>query len=103
MVENIFKHGNLTEKNHGAIVKIYNQDGMLFIETDNLINNQIRPGGNHKGISNTEQRLKYAYGEDIVFSYKATESNHFIVRLGIPADLLMPPVSPLKALPGIDK
>ncbi|TFF37029.1 hypothetical protein E2R66_13155 [Mucilaginibacter psychrotolerans] len=103
MVENIFKHGNLTEKNHGAIVKIYNQDGMLFIETDNLINNQIRPAGNHKGISNTEQRLKYAYGEDIVFSYKATESNHFIVRLGIPADLLMPPVSPLKALPGIDK
>lgn len=103
MVENIFKHGNLTEKDHDALVSIYIKGGIFIIETDNLINNQVRPGGNHKGLSNTEQRLKYAYGENILFTNKATERNHFIVRLEIPVDLLLPPVLPSKASPDTGK
>lgn len=94
MVENVFKHGNLTEKEHDAYVHIYIKNGTLFIETDNLINNQRWPGGNNKGLNNTERRLKYTYGEEIIFNCKTNDLNHFIVVLGIPLDLLKSPGEP---------
>lgn len=91
MVENIFKHGNLTEQGHNAVVRIYLKDGALFIETDNLIDNKKKDAGNHKGLSNIQQRLKYAYGDDIIFDYHADEANHFKVQLGIPFSHLKVP------------
>ena len=84
MVENIFKHGNLTEPGHDALVRIYLKDGTLFIETDNLIDNKKKDAGNHMGLSNIQHRLKYAYGDGITFNYHADETNHFKVQLGIP-------------------
>ena len=67
VVENIFKHGNLNEKGHDALVGIYIRDKIFIIETDNLINNQVRPGGNHKGLSNTETKVKICLWRKIHF------------------------------------
>jgi sensor histidine kinase YesM len=91
MVENIFKHGNLTERGHNALVSIYLEDGALFIETDNLIDNKKKVAGNHMGLSNIQHRLKYAYGNDIIFNYHTDGTNHFKVQLGIPFSQLKGP------------
>lgn len=91
MVENIFKHGNLTEHGHNALVHIYLENGALIIETDNLIDNKKKATGNHMGLSNIQHRLKYAYGDDITFNYYVDETNHFKVQLGIPFSQLKAP------------
>jgi two-component system LytT family sensor kinase len=102
MVENIFKHGNLTEHGHDALVHIYLKDGALFIETNNLIDNKKKAAGNHMGLSNIQHRLKYAYGDNITFNYHADESNHFKVQLGIPFSKLKGPGESLGLSTGND-
>ena len=98
IVENIFKHGNLNEGGQAALVQIYLNNETFFIETDNLINYRSLGTGNHKGLSNTEQRLKYAYGDNIIFSYHSDESNHFKLLLGIPLKQLKYPGESSKLL-----
>lgn len=88
MVENIFKHGNLSQPEHEVIVRIHLNSNTFFIETDNLINNHTPTARNHKGLRNIEKRLKYAYGNTITFSYNTDDSNHFKVLLGIPLEQL---------------
>jgi two-component system LytT family sensor kinase len=98
LVENIFKHGNLTERGHDASIHIYVNNETFYIETDNLINRRANGSGNHKGLSNTEQRLKYTYGDNITFSYYSDESSHFKVQLSIPLKQLKYPGGPSKLL-----
>ena len=88
LVENIFKHGNLGEPEHEAIVNIYTTTDTFFIETDNLINNRLARTSNHKGLGNIEQRLKFAYGEAVQFNYHADGSGSFRVLVGIPLEQL---------------
>ncbi|MDB5086737.1 MAG: Histidine kinase [Mucilaginibacter sp.] len=102
IVENIFKHGNLTEDGHNALVHVYLKNETFFIETDNLINLRTKGAGNNKGMSNTEQRLKYAYGDNILFNYYSDESSHFKVQLSIPLKQLKYPGEPLIFLPDTD-
>ena len=98
LVENIFKHGNLTEAGHDAVVRIYVNNETFYIETDNLINGGAYGSGSHKGLSNTEQRLKYTYGDNITFIYYSDESNHFKVQLSFPLKQLKYPGDPSKLL-----
>lgn len=102
MVENIFKHGNLTEHGHNALVHIYLKDGALFIDTDNLIDNKKKAAGNHMGLSNIQHRLKYAYGDEITFNYHVDENNHFKVQLGISLSQLKAPGESLGLSTGND-
>ncbi|MBK0380073.1 sensor histidine kinase [Mucilaginibacter segetis] len=98
LVENIFKHGNLTDKGQDAVIQVYLKNETFYIETDNVIDQKMRSAGNHKGLNNTEQRLKFAYGENILFDYSSTESSHFKVLLSIPLKQLKYPGETLKPL-----
>lgn len=102
LVENIFKHGNLMERGHDALVRIYLKNETLLIETDNLINNKTAVAGNHKGLSNILQRLKYAYGDNIIFAYHSDKANHFKVHLSIPLEQLKAPGESLGLSTGND-
>jgi two-component system LytT family sensor kinase len=87
LVENIFKHGNLSQPEYEAIVKIYLSDDHFIIETDNLVNHSSKPGS-QTGLTNISERLKYAYGDEVKFAHRTDERNHFVVFLAIPVELL---------------
>jgi len=87
LVENIFKHGNLSQPEYEAIVKIYLSDDHFIVETDNLVNHTSKPGS-QTGLTNISERLKYAYGNEVKFTYRTDVRNHFVVFLAIPVELL---------------
>lgn len=71
MIENLFKHGNLSESEHPAIVRISCSDGFLIAETINLMNEEFIKGSKSfgTGLINVQMRLKETYGDDFVFKY----------------------------------
>lgn len=91
LVENIFKHGNLSESGHEASIKIFTANGDLCLTTDNLSSAQVSQDSRHTGLFNTEQRLRFAYGDDFTFRYTLEETNHFKVFLSIPLQQLKSP------------
>jgi len=84
LVENIFKHANLTQPEHEAFVNIDLRDGLLIMETDNLINTPHKIFQTQTGLKNTEKRLKYAYGDQVYFAYSKDNLNHFKLEIRIP-------------------
>ncbi|QNL50832.1 sensor histidine kinase [Olivibacter sp. SDN3] len=88
LVENIFKHGNLSLKHHPAIIKVYMLDAKLYIETDNLINAIHNKTGFSKGLENIEKRLKNAYGNAATFEHEADARNHFKTQVMINVETL---------------
>jgi hypothetical protein len=103
LVENIFKHGNLSLQNHIASIKIYIHEAALHIETDNLINAIHNASGLSKGLENIEKRLYHTYHEDASFQYATTSNNHFKTYIKIKLERLNGSISPLKISEGIGK
>ncbi|WP_413667671.1 sensor histidine kinase [Mucilaginibacter sp. Mucisp86] len=92
LVENIFKHGNLTEPGHESLVNIFIEDGIFHIDTDNLINNSGPKPGTQTGLINIKKRLVYAYGNLVDFKYYLDETDkHFKLSLAIPVSALKTP------------
>jgi two-component system, LytTR family, sensor kinase len=100
LVENIFKHGNLSLMSHSASIKIYTTGIFLHIETDNLINAIHNASGLSKGLENIEKRLYHTYREAASFQYTTTAHNHFKTYIKIKLELLNSTVSPLKVSEG---
>jgi two-component system LytT family sensor kinase len=84
LVENIFKHGNLLNDNHPAILKIGVKEGLLTYLSSNLV------GSGHitteqesgTGLRNIKSRLNAYYPEKHEFSY-GLNKNVFDVNLKI--------------------
>ncbi|KQC00587.1 hypothetical protein [Pedobacter sp. Hv1] len=91
LVENIFKHGNITTEGHGAQITLTVVEDVFYMETENLISRNISKISNNAGISNIENRLRYAYGNDLTFTYGQIEDNHFKVSISIPITALSVP------------
>lgn len=87
LAENIFKHGNLTQEDNFAELKIFLDNDTLKIYSDNLISSQ-KHISHQTGLKNIEKRLKYAYGNDITFQHQVDSSNHFRMRIAIPLETL---------------
>lgn len=87
LVENIFKHGNLTTPGHSAEITLAVLDDTLYLSTENLIGRASKLS-NNAGLANIEKRLRYAYGPSLSFSYGAEANNHFRVDIGIPLSAL---------------
>ncbi|MEH6304481.1 sensor histidine kinase [Olivibacter sp. CPCC 100613] len=83
LVENIFKHGNLSLINHRGLLKVYIRNDRLFIETENLVNEIHNTSGLSKGLENIAKRLQYSYGDQAGFTYVKTPKNHFNTRVEI--------------------
>ncbi len=88
LVENIFKHGNLTTEGHEAQITLAIVEDVFYMETENLISRNISKISNNAGIANIENRLRYAYGENLSFTYGQTEDNHFKVSISMPMTAL---------------
>lgn len=84
LLENMFKHGNLSEESDPGILKIFTLENNLIIETVNLINTGLNDFGNHTGIQNIQQRLQLTYGNEGSMVVSQTD-HHFLTRIKVPA------------------
>jgi sensor histidine kinase YesM len=83
LVENIFKHGDLSEPNDMALISVSVKNKVLYIKTDNLINQNKSLNSNYSGLKNIKERLHYAYGDQANFTYTTDNRNHFLIDLTI--------------------
>lgn len=91
LVENIFKHGDISKDDDVAFVNLKIEKDYLIIQTTNLINSNKIENSNHSGLSNIQKRLNYAYGNEASFQYQ-TVNQHFKVNIQIPVKLLKGPI-----------
>jgi sensor histidine kinase YesM len=100
LTENIFKHGSL-QNGQEAIMELYIEDGSFVITTDNISNRMQQNTSHHTGLVNIEQRLKYAYGDDIYFHHHQDDDGHFRLTIKVPLRLLKGAAAPSPVLTGI--
>ncbi|WP_316748431.1 sensor histidine kinase [Pedobacter gandavensis] len=82
LAENMFKHGDLLQEAHPAYLRLTYREGLLEVETNNLISkNQMHPS-HHIGLDNVKKRLKAAYGTHATLQTAVVEE-HFIVSMEI--------------------
>jgi len=81
LIENVFQHGDLNNKQKQPLIKISVSDGVLVLMTRNLIRSDRRPG-NGVGLANTYKRLELSYPNNFIFEY-FTEQNIFHLKLQI--------------------
>lgn len=72
LVENAFKHGNMTNPNHPFIIKINVYADCIDFFSSNLKNKKKRFESNHIGLSNMRQRMDRAY-EKYTFDINNTD------------------------------
>ncbi|WP_316765955.1 sensor histidine kinase [Pedobacter frigiditerrae] len=87
LVENIFKHGDISNADDIAFVNLEIKNDLLIIQTVNLINHNTIKDSNNSGLNNTQKRLNYAYGDEIIFKHEVI-NKHFKVDIKIPIRLL---------------
>ncbi|WP_182953069.1 sensor histidine kinase [Pedobacter gandavensis] len=82
LTENMFKHGDLLQEAHPAYLNLKYEEGVLRVETKNLINkNQLHPS-HHIGLDNIKKRLKAAYGDHAAL-HTSKQDEQFILSLEI--------------------
>lgn len=62
-VENVFKHGDLTDESHPGIIQIDYKDHALLLYTNNKKNKSLHLHRQGSGIENARTRLKNYYGD----------------------------------------
>jgi len=85
LVENIFKHGNISHSTQQAIIKITYEGDKLNISTINMINDNKgkQTESHHVGIDNVGKRLSSFYGNDYIFRYYKDPLNRFITEIDV--------------------
>ncbi|MNK41551.1 Sensor histidine kinase YehU [compost metagenome] len=85
LVENIFKHGNVSHSTQPAQIKIVYQNNNLNITTINMINDNKgkQTESHHVGIENIAKRLNNFYGEDYIFRYYKDPLNRYITEIDV--------------------
>jgi len=84
LTENMFKHGNLLDKEIGALIAVYPDDDFLYIKTRNKINLGQAQSKSKKGLLNIQERLLYAYGKNVRFEFGETSSGLFETMVRLP-------------------
>ncbi|TDO22352.1 sensor histidine kinase [Pedobacter duraquae] len=88
LVENIFKHGYLGSTGlEIATIHVGIIDGRLHIRTRNAINEVNSRPGMGTGLKNVSNRLLFAYGKNVTYSYARLGTN-FHVEVSVPISLL---------------
>lgn len=82
LVENIFKHGNVSHSTQPAIIKIDYSLNTLMINTINMINDvRGKQESHHVGLENVANRLKNFYKDDYVFKYYTDPLNRYVTEI----------------------
>ncbi|RZJ92606.1 MAG: histidine kinase [Chryseobacterium sp.] len=84
ITENVLKHGDFSNRDHGACIRLYTDRENFYIESTNRTGNHSRSISSGKGIKNIHQRLIYAYGTDIVFQSNTDLLNQYSLNIRIP-------------------
>ncbi|MDY0903600.1 sensor histidine kinase [Pedobacter sp. CFBP9032] len=84
LVENIFKHGNVTHSTQPAVVKIDYKQNTLNISTINMVNDgRGKHESHHVGLENVANRLKSFYKDDFVFKYYTDPLNRYVTEITV--------------------
>lgn len=89
LVENMFKHGNLSVSGDKALISIYIEEGVLHIKTMNLLAINRNGGGHNSGLENIKKRLELAYGKTSSIACTIDNKNCFMAEIKIPASSLI--------------
>jgi two-component system LytT family sensor kinase len=82
IVENLFKHGIYTDKEHTAIIDLKIEHDKLIMSSSNLMNRNDRKINFSKGLDNIRQRLALAYGNQAQLDFH-TKNEHFYLSVEI--------------------
>lgn len=85
LTENIFKHGDMSN-NKQASLNVCIEEDMLVIRSCNVTGRAVT-ASHHTGLVNLEKRLRFAYGESVVFNY-GDDDGLFRVLVQVPLALL---------------
>lgn len=84
IVENIFKHGHLTQSVYPAFFSIKRSAGFVEVSTGNLSKKSKNLTGLNSGLKNIAERLKYEYGDEFTMEYGKDENDFFTLHLSLP-------------------
>lgn len=87
LVENIFKHGDLTRHEHPAVIDISLEENRLTVRTANL-RATGHPTGHRIGLDNIVSRLRLAYKDRASFNAYADTMGYFhtILKITLPEE-----------------
>lgn len=90
LVENIFKHGNVSHSTQPALIKIEYRQNNLNITTINMVNDVKgkQHESHHVGLENISKRLANFYKEDFIFRYYRDPLNRYITEIDV--DIINP-------------
>jgi two-component system LytT family sensor kinase len=85
LVENIFKHGNVSHSTQQALIKIVYENDKLNISTINMVNDNKgkQTESHHVGIENIAKRLSNFYGAEYIFKYYKDPLNRYITEIAV--------------------
>ncbi|TPE42418.1 sensor histidine kinase [Pontibacter mangrovi] len=85
LVENMFRHGDLTDPAFPASVRLWLEEGTLSFQTRNKKRTSCVPGGHRLGLQNARTRLLNAYGPDRQCLNIQQDEHYYTVHLQIQA------------------
>lgn len=87
LVENMFKHGNLTLTNQTAVISIEKENSILTIRTINPINNIQAKESTKVGMENIRKRLENSFKNNFEFTFNKDLNNRYTteIRINLPA------------------
>lgn len=83
LIENIFKHGDLHDKQNPASISASRRQNRLEIETRNLPKKLKQSRTLQSGLNNIESRLKFTYGKEVNFTYGLNQQGLFVSRISL--------------------
>lgn len=83
LVENIYKHGNISNENYPAKITIINDENVLSISTFNLKADTPSKSSNGVGMGNIKRRLETFYNDRLTFTFKEGPSNTYITEIKV--------------------
>lgn len=85
LVENMYKHGDLSNPGRPGYIEIYLDRQNLYIKTHNPIKTGLHSSGKQIGMSNISNRLDNTYGNKATFNY-GTKDNCFETIITVTMD-----------------
>lgn len=85
LVENVFKHGDLTNTENPVEIRVETTDEYLLFRTANVPNGSRALRSDHTGLANIKSRLDHFYKENYRFSF-GIEGNIFKVEIKVNMD-----------------
>ncbi|MCX2573271.1 sensor histidine kinase [Pedobacter sandarakinus] len=85
LVENMFKHGNVSHSTQAALIRIEYSQSNLNISTINMVNDNKgkEHESHHVGLENITKRLNNFYKDDYIFRYYKDPLNRYITEIDV--------------------